>query len=459
VLLAGTSALACVSRDVILGWVVLAAVPHAALSVAGLRGADPRAVAVVCLAAQLPAIFAVPTFSDDVFRYAWDARVLAHGIDPFAYAPDDAALRPLRDGLWARVNHPEIPTIYPLAAQILFLAGRAAVPSSPVLGIKLVLVLALHGAARVVASVRPADRAGGYAAVALQPLLCVETALDGHVDVAVGLALVGALALRSRSSVGAGALVGVAAGIKLVGFLLTPLAAATPRARRGVAVALATGALLAAPLVTAGHGSARDGGALEYARRWEGNAGAYRILEEGLTALARPGADRWGHVEAPVLRWLEGTRAHPHAQRRERKRPASATELYPDELGRWLARLVVVLLAITVAARRGAHEPRAVRDTLVVILLLSPQLHPWYLAWALPLEIAVGGWAVGALSIAALVAHTTHGAPGWLIGLEHALGWCALVLDRPWTTTPDRGSPEPGFLGGTTCTTSRFSSA
>lgn len=35
--------------------------------------------------------------STDVHRYAWDARVTAHGINPYRYTPADDALAPLRD--------------------------------------------------------------------------------------------------------------------------------------------------------------------------------------------------------------------------------------------------------------------------------------------------------------------------------------------------------------------------
>ena len=39
------------------------------------------------------------------------------------------------------------------------------------------------------------------------------------------------------------------------------------------------------------------------------------------------------------------------------------------------------------------------------MLLLSPQVHPWYLAWLLPLELAVGGRAGWVWSAAVLLAY------------------------------------------------------
>jgi hypothetical protein len=461
--LAGTAALRGSPRDEVLRWAVAALVPYGVLHARGLAGLDPRRVAWLALAAQLPALLAPPTFSDDAFRYVWDARVAAHGIDPFAFAPDDSALRSQRDAAWERINHREIPTIYPLAAQAVFLLGRAFGPASPLLGLKLVLALALHATARLVAASASRDRAGAMGAVLLHPLLVLETCVDAHVDVVVGLALVAAWLARGRLPLVAGALVGVAAGVKLVGLLVWPVALGGPRTSakqswRGPAAALVVGIALAAPLAVAGQGSGRDGGALEFARRWEGNAGVYVLIERGLTALAAAGADRRGRVDAPALAWLDGSPLHPHRQRPERKRPATPTVVYADELGRWLARLCVVGLALTFSLRPGAGRSlRGVRDTLLVVLLLSPQLHPWYLGWVLAPEIAAGGWAASVLGAAALLAHVAGPAP-WAVAAEHVLGWCALALDRPrsgWTRALGRGSHAPEIAGGTTWTTSR----
>jgi SAM-dependent methyltransferase len=50
---------------------------------------------------QALAFTAVPTHSSDMYRYMWDGRVQAAGIDPYLYAPPAAALAPLRnDYLW-----------------------------------------------------------------------------------------------------------------------------------------------------------------------------------------------------------------------------------------------------------------------------------------------------------------------------------------------------------------------
>src|SRR4051812_23190448 len=63
-------------------------------------GAFRRAAATVFLFAVLlraVQFCAAPSLSDDVFRFLWDGRVQAAGINPYLYPPDDPALAGLRD--------------------------------------------------------------------------------------------------------------------------------------------------------------------------------------------------------------------------------------------------------------------------------------------------------------------------------------------------------------------------
>ncbi|MBV9078161.1 MAG: hypothetical protein JO048_11835, partial [Methylobacteriaceae bacterium] len=56
-----------------------------------------------------------PYHSTDAYRYVWDGRVQAAGINPYRYLPSDPALASLRDGtIWPRINRADYaPTIYP----------------------------------------------------------------------------------------------------------------------------------------------------------------------------------------------------------------------------------------------------------------------------------------------------------------------------------------------------------
>src|SRR5262252_6602533 len=66
----------------------------------------PTAVVLILLGGigiQIAAVSAPPQQSDDLYRYIWDGRVQAAGIDPYAYVPAAAQVAGLRDEfLWHR---------------------------------------------------------------------------------------------------------------------------------------------------------------------------------------------------------------------------------------------------------------------------------------------------------------------------------------------------------------------
>ena len=91
------------------------------------RGSRPIIVLIVAVAAamRLMALFAPPYLSSDIYRYVWDGRVLAAGINPYRYIPTDPQLEHLRDpAIWPEINRSNYaPTIYPPAAQAIFFAA------------------------------------------------------------------------------------------------------------------------------------------------------------------------------------------------------------------------------------------------------------------------------------------------------------------------------------------------
>lgn len=71
---------------------------------------------------------------NDVYRYVLDGQILLHGQNPYRYSPlvvDDLVEPPLREEMktapaqqvLARIGYPEIPTVYPPAAQLAFAGG------------------------------------------------------------------------------------------------------------------------------------------------------------------------------------------------------------------------------------------------------------------------------------------------------------------------------------------------
>ena len=126
--------------------------------------------------------------SDDIYRYLWDGKVLAAGVNPYAYLPTDRHLSFLASAdLPALVNHPGLRTIYPPLAQAFFwfsaiLWGESAA------GFKLLLVLADALTMVILAAFLRGQegRAWKVMLYAWSPLPVLYFGLDGHID-AIGI--------------------------------------------------------------------------------------------------------------------------------------------------------------------------------------------------------------------------------------------------------------------------------
>jgi len=72
---------------------------------------------------RLSILFAPSYLSDDIYRYVWDGRVQAAGINPYRYIPAAPELAQLRDdAIYPKINRKDwAHTIYPPVAQVVFL--------------------------------------------------------------------------------------------------------------------------------------------------------------------------------------------------------------------------------------------------------------------------------------------------------------------------------------------------
>src|SRR5258705_8199890 len=72
---------------------------------------------------RLSIVFAPPYLSDDIYRYVWDGRVQAAGINPYRYIPADEHLQSLRDKqIYPKINRRDYAhTMYPPAAEAMYL--------------------------------------------------------------------------------------------------------------------------------------------------------------------------------------------------------------------------------------------------------------------------------------------------------------------------------------------------
>lgn len=211
-----------------------AALPYAAAVWLVRRGAvAPWAVwgiAGLGLAARLLVLAAPPLLSTDIYRYVWDGRVQAAGINPYLHIPADPALAFLRDpgdgpsDIYGNINRADFaPTIYPPAAQALFaLVGIASPTIWTMKAVMLAFDLAAGGVALLL--LRAARRPASWVVVwAWHPLVIWEFANEGHIDAAsIALTALAMLAAaRARPGL-AGAALGVAVLLKLLPAALFP---------------------------------------------------------------------------------------------------------------------------------------------------------------------------------------------------------------------------------------------
>ena len=335
-------------------------------------------VVCVALALRVAVLATPPTLSDDLFRYAWEGRVLAHGASPYAHAPADPALARFRDArVYPRVNHPELSAIYPPLAEAGFALvarvgdGTAAIKLWVLVNdILLCIVLAWWCAAR-----------GGSAWDALvyawNPLAVAEYAGSGHFDPAGLLWLVLALALAERRRARDSA-ASLAASVmtKLVALPALPfLLRDWPARVRFVAVPVL--ALLLAGYVVLARGP--HSGLAAFAAHWRHNDSLFGLL-------AAANGERTARVLAAAL----------------------------------LVALVTWLLW-----RRVATLP-ATRLALRAGLLLGPVLHPWYLGWVLALEPLQPSAAWLTLTCTVLLGYGSF-APPAAGGAYHPGAWTRLV--------------------------------
>jgi len=166
-----------------------------------------------------------PLLSSDIFRYVWDGRVQAAGINPYRHFPAHDAVAHLRDlTIFPRINRADYAvTIYPPVAEFFFLivtriGENVNVMRMALLGCEAVIVTLVMLFLRRME--RPTTRVVSYF---WHPLPIWEIANSGHVDaLAVALMLLGLWVALSGSAM-RGAVV-IALGILVKPYVAPALA-------------------------------------------------------------------------------------------------------------------------------------------------------------------------------------------------------------------------------------------
>jgi hypothetical protein len=188
-------------------------------------GAALVLIGVVALAMRLIVLSADPILSVDIYRYVWDGRVQAAGINPYRYIPIDPALEHLRDTLiFPMVDRADYAnTIYPPVAQFFFLAVTRIAETITMMRLALigceVVTLAL-----LIDLLRRFNKPVTLAvAYAWHPLAVWEIANSGHIDsLMVTLVMLGAWLLVRSRRVAAGIFIALGALVKPYALVALP---------------------------------------------------------------------------------------------------------------------------------------------------------------------------------------------------------------------------------------------
>lgn len=336
-----------------------------------------------------------PGADDDIHRYVWDGRLQRLGYNPYLVVPSDPAVKKLHTPETRGLNNPDLPSPYPAGAQIFFWAVTAIQEST--FALKVAFVLCEFAIVFVLLDLLRYSRQGTHLALAFawNPLLAIEVAGSGHIDV-VGalLLLVSVAALMRRWRMTAAVALGLAIAVKFLPVVLLPLYWKRVRIRDVGMAAIVVG-LLYVPFLT--QGRIPIGSLGTYVNNFRFNGPVFAIL---------------GQVAPPPL-------------------PAGLAVLAGLVTAGWLR-------------RKGPEwSPNQFAWPMAASLLCAPAVFPWYLLWLLPFLTSVSTilliiWSVSI--IAAYVqwhlralGHPWGALPGWVLLLEYgcvAMAGAVIALRR-----------------------------
>jgi alpha-1,6-mannosyltransferase len=358
----------------------------------------PRRVIVIGLVlaalCPVPFLWQAPGPDDDVHRYVWDGRLQRLGYNPYLVVPNDPALSGLHTPETRTLNNPEVPSPYPAGAELFFRVVTAIYES--VFALKAAFVVCDFAIMLVLLDLLRRSGRGAHLvlAYAWNPLLAIEVAGSGHVDiVGVLLLLVSVAALGRRWRAVAAVAFGLSVAVKLLPIVLLPLYWRRVRVRDGALATVVVG-LLYVPFLN--HGWIPTGSLGTYVQRFRFNDPVFATLER----------------------------------------------VGPPQLVVALALLVGLVTAIWLRSKTAAWSSDALAWPMAATLLCAPVVYPWYLLWLLPFMRSVSTvpiiiWTVSIIPTYYVWHLRTLGGPwvvpGWIMLLEYgsvAMAGAIIVFHR-----------------------------
>jgi alpha-1,6-mannosyltransferase len=329
-----------------------------------------------------------PGTDDDIHRYVWDGRLQRLGYNPFLVVPSDPAFAALHTSETRTLNNPDLPSPYPAGAQLFFRAVTAIQEST--FALKVAFVVCEFAIVLLLLDALRCTRRAAHLVLAFawNPLLAIEVAGSGHIDIVGALLLmVSAAALVRRWRSTAAVALGLAIGVKFLPVVLLPIYWKRLRIR-DAALAAAVVGILYVPFLN--HGRIPIGSLGTYVHNFRFNGPVFAALD--------------GVASPPLL------------------------------VG--LALLVGLVTATWLRIRHSAPDwPgdqfawEVFAGPMTATLLCAPAVFPWYLLWLLPFLTSASTllsviWTVSIIPVYVqwhlrTLGHPWGALPVWVMVLEY----------------------------------------
>ncbi len=310
---------------------------------------------------------------DDVHRYVWDGRLQRLGYNPYIVVPSDPAVRALHTPETRNLNNPDLASPYPPGAQLFFRVVTAIQEST--LALKVAFVVCEVAIVFVFLDVLRLGQRGAHLVLAFawNPLLAIEVAGSGHIDIVGALFLVvsaAALVRRWRATAAIG--FGLAVAVKFLPIVLLPLYWKRVRIRDAVLAAVVVG-LLYVPFLN--HGRIPIGSLGTYVKTFRFNGLVFAALDR----------------------------------------------VAPPQLLAALAVLVGLVTATWLRSTAREWSPGQFAWPMAACLLCAPAIFPWYLLWLLPFLTSGSTLLIIVWTVSVMLTYVQ---------------WHLRALGRPWGPLP-----------------------
>jgi len=346
-----------------------------------------------------------PGADDDIHRYVWDGRLQRLGYNPYLVIPSDPAVEAFHTPETRTLNNPDLASPYPPGAQLFFRAVTAIQESvfafkAAFLLCDLAIVLALLHGLRIAR-----QREHLVLVYAWNPLLGIEVAGSGHIDIVGALLLViSVVALARRWRAVAALTFGLAVAMKFLPIVLLPLYWKRVRIR-DAALAAAVVGFLYMPFLN--HGRIPIGSLGTYVHSFRFNGPVFAALDN----------------------------------------------MAPPDFLTGLAVLVGLATATWLKREAADLRPNAFAWPMAASLLCAPVVFPWYLLGLLPFltsssTLLISIWTVSIIPVYVqwhlrTLGHPWGALPGWVMVLEYGcVGTAAAILVLRRITRPAAQCPS-----------------